>query len=376
MQYQSDIIVIGGGLVGAACTYGLLREGLKVALLDEGDVAFRASRGNFGLVWVQGKGWGTPDYARWSLGSSRLWPRFAAELRDETGVDVALRQDGGFHFCLTEAEFVDREQRLQSLRDAVGADYQFDMLRLDALRERLAGVGDGVVGASYSPMDGHVNPLKLFHAMHRACDKRGALYRVERRVQTISHAQGVYTVESGGDTWQAPRILLTAGLGNKDLAAQVGLHAPVKPNQGQVLVGERVQPFLTHPTIFVRQTDEGTIQIGDSLEDMGFDDTTRTDVLARIAQRAIVCFPQLAGLNLIRSWAALRVMSPDGFPIYQESNTHPGAFVATCHSGVTLAATHALKLAPWIAGGAKPDVLDTFSGDRFLDPNREFNDGH
>lgn len=376
MQHQSDIIVIGGGLVGAACTYGLLREGLKVALLDEGDVAFRASRGNFGLVWVQGKGWGTPDYARWSLGSSRLWPQFAAELLEETGVDVALRQQGGFHFCLSEAEFLDREQRLQSLRDAVGTDYQFDMLRLDALRERLAGVGDGVYGASYSPMDGHVNPLKLFHAMHRACDKRGALYQVERRVQTISHAQGVYTVTSGGDTWQAPRILLTAGLGNKDLAAQVGLHAPVKPNQGQVLVGERVQPFLTHPTIFVRQTDEGTIQIGDSLEDMGFDDTTRTDVLARIAQRAIVCFPQLAGLNLIRSWAALRVMSPDGFPIYQESATHPGAFVATCHSGVTLAATHALKLAPWIAGGPKPDVLDTFSGDRFLDPNREFNDGH
>ena len=98
--------------------------------------------------------------------------------------------------------------------------------------------------------------------------------------------------------------------------------------------------------------------------------------LARIAQRAIVCFPQLVGLNLIRSWAALRVMSPDGFPIYQESNTHSGAFVATCHSGVTLAAAHALKLAPWIAGGPKPEVLDTFAGDRFLDPNREFNDGH
>ncbi|RYF60075.1 MAG: FAD-binding oxidoreductase, partial [Comamonadaceae bacterium] len=103
---------------------------------------------------------------------------------------------------------------------------------------------------------------------------------------------------------------------------------------------------------------------------------TRTDVLARIAQRAIICFPQLAGLNLIRSWAALRVMSPDGFPIYQESSTHPGAFVATCHSGVTLAAAHALRLAPWIAGGHKPAALDVFAGDRFLDPNREFNNGH
>ncbi|MFA4912408.1 MAG: FAD-dependent oxidoreductase [Burkholderiaceae bacterium] len=376
MDYKSDIIVIGGGLVGAACTYGLLKQGLNVALLDEGDIAFRASRGNFGLVWVQGKGYGTPQYAKWSLGSSRLWPTFAADLLAETGVNVELQQNGGFHFCLTQEEFDDRAHRLQSLRDAVGEDYRYEMLHQAELRERLPGVGPQVYGASYSPMDGHVNPLKLFHAMHLACDKRGAIYKVERRVQTVTHADGIYTVQSAGDTWQAPRLLLTAGLGNKDLAAQVGLHAPVKPNQGQVLVGERVQPFLKHPTIFVRQTDEGTIQIGDSLEDMGLDDTTRTDVLARIAQRAIICFPQLAGLNLIRSWAALRVMSPDGFPIYQESSTHPGAFVATCHSGVTLAAAHALRLAPWIAGGHKPAALDVFAGDRFLDPNREFNNGH
>ncbi|MDQ2138051.1 FAD-dependent oxidoreductase [Alcaligenaceae bacterium B3P038] len=376
MQNTSDIIILGGGLVGSACAYGLLRQGLKVALLDEGDVAFRASRGNFGLVWVQGKGYGTPQYARWSLGSSKLWPSLAADLLKETGVDVELKQDGGFHFCLTQAEFEEREQRLQSLRDAVGDDYRYEMLPQTALHERLPAVGPDVYGASYTPMDGHVNPLKLFHALHRACDMSGAMYHVERRVDKIEHDGQQFSVSSGGDTWRAPRILLTAGLGNKALAEQVGLHAPVAPNQGQVLVGERVQPFLTHPTIYVRQTDEGTIQIGDSLEDMGLDDTTRTEVLARIAQRAMVCFPQLSGLNVIRSWAALRVMSPDGYPIYDASTTHPGAFVATCHSGVTLAAAHAMRLAPWIAGGPKPDELDTFSGARFLDPTREFHHAH
>jgi len=376
MHHTSDIIVIGAGLVGSACSYGLLRQGLKVALLDEGDIAHRASRGNFGLVWVQGKGYGLADYARWSLGSSELWPGLRDALQDETGVDVVLQQPGGFHFCLTEAEFVERETRLKWLQSEVGSHYQYEMLPQASLRDRLPGVGPDVYGASYSPMDGHVNPLKLFHALHSACDKRGAAYRVERRVQDIAFANGVYTVKSGGDTWQAPRLLLTAGLGNPALAAQVGLHAPVKPNQGQVLVGERVQAFLKNPTIFVRQTDEGTIQIGDSLEDMGFDDTTRTDVLARIARRALVCFPQLAGLNLVRSWAALRVMSPDGYPIYQASDTHPGAFVATCHSGVTLAAAHVERLAPWIADGDKPEGIDVFSGDRFLDPTKEFHHGH
>ncbi len=67
---EFDAIVIGGGLVGAAIAYGLVRAGLKPALIDEGDVAFRASRGNFGLVWVQSKGLGAPHYQRWTRASA------------------------------------------------------------------------------------------------------------------------------------------------------------------------------------------------------------------------------------------------------------------------------------------------------------------
>ena len=70
-------------------------------------------------------------------------------------------------------------------------------------------------------------------------------------------------------------------------------------------------------------------------------------------------------VRVVRSWAALRVMSQDGFPIYQQSDTCPGAFVATCHSGVTLAAAHALNLAPMIAAGRLADDMAPFSTRRF-----------
>ena len=101
------------------------------------------------------------------------------------------------------------------------------------------------------------------------------------------------------------------------------------------------------------------------MEDVGWDDGTTPDMLVSIAARAVRCFPLLANVKLVRAWGALRVMSPDGFPIYAESPTYPGAFVVTCHSGVTLAPLHAGRIARWIAGHGQPEGIDEFRCDRF-----------
>jgi len=362
---QSDVIVIGGGLVGTAVAYGLARTGADTVVLDQGDDAFRASRGNFGLVWVQGKGHDLPDYSRWTRSSATRWPALAQALMEDSGVDVQLKQPGGFHMCFSDEELLERQSRLQTLQDALG-DYPFQMLDAAELKARLPLIGPSVIGASYTPQDGHVNPLKLLRALHTSAQAKGARFSGGVQVDRIDCAPGEFRVSAGNRRFIAPRIVLAAGLGNPGLAKQVGLHAPVAPNRGQVLVSERVRPFLEYPTINVRQTDEGTVQLGDSMEEVGFDDGTSTEVLAAIAKRGVSTFPLLRDVRLIRAWGALRVMSPDGFPIYQQSDAHPGAFVVTCHSGVTLAAAHALRIAPWVMGGAQPDELGVFAGERFL----------
>lgn len=368
----TDVIVIGGGLVGSAIAYGMARQGTSVTVLDEGDVAFRASRGNFGLVWVQGKGYGCADYARWSRGSSRMWPGFRDMLREETGIDVELSQRGGYHICLDQGELEARRERLQWLQDAVGADeYPFEMMDANAARVDLPGLNPDVAGVSYTPMDGHCNPLKLLHALHTINRLRGVDYRPSTPAQTISHQAGVFTVSTPKGSMQAPRLIIAAGLATPGLSAQVGMYIPVRPNKGQVLITERVAPMLHNATNYVRQTDEGTVQIGDSMEDLGYDDSVHIGVSAEIAARAIRCFPSLRHTSLVRTWSALRIMTPDGFPIYQESASCPGAFAISCHSGVTLAAQHSLAVAPWMLGGEMPNYLSSFSANRFT-PDMKF----
>lgn len=361
-----DVIVIGGGLVGAAIGHGLRGQGLDTVLLDEGDIAFRASRGNFGLVWVQSKGFGAPWYQRWTRGSAGEWAGLAADLTARTGLDLALQQPGGVHLCLSEKEFDDRATRMEQMRAEAG-NFGFDyrMIRADELRDMLPGLGPSVVGASFTPYDGHASPLALLQALHRAFTEAGGAYIPNAKVTAATAAPHDFRVETPAGDFAAPRVVLAAGLGNAELAPLFGLNTPVRPQRGQVLVTERARTILPMPTTSIRQTGEGTIMLGDSMEEVGFDLRQSPPVMAEIARRATLSFPWIAELNIVRAWSALRVMAPDGLPVYDQSERFPGAFTANCHSGVTLAGAHARLLAPMIAAGALDPALAPFSARRF-----------
>jgi octopine oxidase subunit B len=359
-----DLIVIGGGLVGAAIAWGAAREGASVTLLDEGDDAFRAARGNFGLVWVQSKGVGMPPYAHWTRRSADLWPRLASALRDRTGVDTGLRQNGGFAFCLSDEEFEARAGTVHRMHNENG-DIGTRMLDRAELRAMLPNLGDRVVGASFCPIDGHASPLYLLRALHTDAPAAGVRYLPGHRTENIEAAPGNFTVHAGTERISAAKLVIAAGLGSRALAPLVGLSMPVTPLQGQIIVTERLPRFLDHATHLCRQTEEGTVMLGDSQEDVGFNTDTKVATLRDIAAHNLAVFPALQSARIVRTWAALRVMSPDGFPIYEQSERYPGAFAATCHSGVTLAGAHALALAPAILRGALPPELAAFTAQRF-----------
>lgn len=365
-HFDTEFAIVGGGIVGLSVAYGLARLGKQVVVLDEGDNAFRASRGNFGLVWVQGKGASQPAYARWTRRSAKLWPDFAHGLEEQTGLALSLSQQGGFSYYLTEEALHAQAQVLSQLRSALGGEYPFEVLGHNALRREEPGIGPTVAGGILHHEDGHLNSLMLLQALAIAVRQHKVVIRNRCSVEAISPASNGFLFRAAGqEIGRSAQVVLCAGLGALKLGSALGFSTPIRPQRGQVLITEKMPRIMHRPSDVIRQVNEGGVQIGASAEEVGFDSSETLPVTAQLAADAVTLFPQLEQANLLRSWGALRIMSPDGLPIYQQSSLYPGASFVTCHSGITLAAAHACLLPLWLTLGEGAPDLSVFSEGRF-----------
>ncbi len=354
-------------MVGSAIAWGLARAGHNVVVLDGADESERAARANFGLVWGQSKGDSLPDYARWTREALYLWPAFQDELVDETGVHSGFSGDGGLHLCMSERELEDRRDLFSRLGGIEG-DNQLDLRILDRheLADIMPGIGPDVVGAGFCGQDGHASPHALLMAMHRAIIKRGGVIHSNKAVVGISQNAGLWSVQTAQEIFQGAKLVLAAGTGNKALGRLVGVDIPVFGLKGQILVTERLSPRLRLPSHKIRQTEAGTLLLGDSKEpDAGSDDRSTASVIGEIAERCVQMLPWLADINLVRSWAGIRSMTADSYPIYDAYPEFPNLFSASCHSGVTLAPVHAMRLAPQIIDSSFSQQITAMSAGRF-----------
>lgn len=363
-----DVAIVGGGLLGSAFAWGLSRSGQNVVVFDEGDTAIRTARGNFGLVWVQSKGRGMPEYAAWSLKASQLWQSFADELVENTGVDVHYVKEG-YLIAATEAELDQIVVGQKQIHREMGHDaYGYDVLNHQELKSVTPLIANSVPGAVHTGHDGHCNPLHLMRALHHDMQSKGAEYRPNNPVGAIRPQPGggfLLLGRDGKPLGSAAKVIVSAGHGAFDLVRDLGIDLPVYADQGQVLVTEKVSDTMHFATGTVRQTDNGSFLLGASSKEIGLDTRTDLSTLAEVAQHNISIFPFLGQLRLQRAWGALRIMTPDGCPVYQQSEDYPGLFSFACHSGVTLASIHALEVADWVIKGKIPPKFEVFHPRRF-----------
>lgn len=363
---EREIVIIGGGLMGAALAWGLAGSGHDVLVLDGGDLDPRSSKANLGLVWVSDKGLNQPEYALWSRDAALQWPAFASTLEAETGIDLQLQQPGGYNFALSDREMEQLQANMVAIASQThGGLGDYEILGRDELRARLPYLGPDVAGASFCRYDGHVNSLRLFNALHLGMVRRGAEYRSHCPVEQVQPLASGFDLLGTWGKIRARKVVLAAGLDNARLAPMVAMSAPLVRSKGQVIVTEKCRPFFSSVAGSLRQTGEGSVLIGESQETQTRSWSVNHGISAVLAERAAQIFPVIKTLNVLRIWTGFRVKTPDGMPLYEQSQVHPGAFVMLCHSGVTLTALHAMHIAPQIAAGQLADSLLPFDSRRF-----------
>ncbi|WP_214107376.1 NAD(P)/FAD-dependent oxidoreductase [Acrocarpospora catenulata] len=357
-----DIVVIGAGVVGAACAYYLSRAGYAVTVLDRGPIAGGTTGAGEGNILVSDKEPGPElDLALLSAG---LW----SSLADEVG-GFEYERKGGLVVAetpetLTALTTLADRQRAEGVRSAVVVPEEYE-----------PHIARGLAGGVHYPQDAQVQPMRAAARLLRAC---GAQVRTGVRVTGFtkkgSRVSGVRTEQ--GDL-SADAVVNAAGTWAGEVAALAGVELPVLPRRGFILVTEPLpEPLIRHKvytaayvenvassdagletSAVVEDTPAGTVLIGASRERAGFDRTMSYPVLARLAAQAVALFPVLAGKQVIRAYGGFRPYCPDHLPVIGHDLRAPGLYHACGHegAGIGLAPATGLLITRLLAG-ERPEV--------------------
>jgi glycine/D-amino acid oxidase-like deaminating enzyme len=370
---SADVVVIGAGMVGAACAYYCGAAGLAVTVVERGSVAGGTTGAGEGNVLLSDKEPGPElDLA---LRSARLW----RELADEHGSAFEYEAKGGLVVAAAERElgllhrFADRQRAVGVVASPVPD--------LASCEPELA---PDLAGGVFYPQDAQVQPmLAAAHLLRLARVRFGATVLLGTEVVGVA-GDGVRT--SSGVV-AAGAVVNAAGVWSGAVAELAGAPVPVLPRRGFVLVTEPLPPLVRHKvysagyvadvaaddgglrtSAVVEGTRSGTVLIGASRERVGFDRTPSLPVLRSLAAGAIALFPFLARVNALRAYCGFRPYCPDHLPVIGADPRVPGLWHACGHegAGIGLAPATGALLAALITGA--PPFLDAapFRVDRFV----------
>ncbi|MCP1478629.1 MULTISPECIES: NAD(P)/FAD-dependent oxidoreductase [Pseudomonas] len=369
---QSDVLIVGGGLMGSAAAFFLRRRGQSVTLLERDQIGQYASGVNFGNVRRQGRYLGQLELANRSWA---LWKRLP-ELIDD---DLEFIASGHMRVCYREDEIAELEA-YAAAPEARELDLQ--IYRGRELHERFPFLGPDVKGGSYAPHDGHANPRLAAPAFARAAVRAGARIEERTEVSEVQKVGGGFLVgTTDGRQFSAERLLITAGAWGQKLSEQFGEPVPLDTNGPQMAVTEPV-PYalptvigvytkIPEEVIYFRQIPRGNIIIGGGYR-------SKPDMLTRRAQvepRSILnqiqqmrrLLPGVGNLNIIRVWSGIEGYLPDSLPIMGPSGQVDGLYYAFgfCGHGFQLGPGVGDVMAELIATGSTGTSIDAFSIRRF-----------
>ncbi len=356
-----DVAIAGAGVLGASIAVHMARKGARVVVLD-GPVADDGSGTgttprSFGLVWVQSKEPGV--YLALSMASADLYPDYLTLIGD----DCEYVRPGGMLWAETSADLARLAGLMQQQRQTIG--FVADVLSGDQARQREPGLSPHLAGATWCPLDGHLNPRILWRAGRAAATRWGADVRERAPVERLIQTSSGYQIVAGAHTILAAKVVVAAGLWTPQLTAQLGAAVPVETVLGQIVATE-IAPFrVNHPTPDFRQDAAGRLWIGTTHErgrrDLGASEQTT----ATLRRRMAMLYPATKDLATEEVWAGIRPMPPDGHPILGRLPGQEHAYVAVTHSGITLAPVIGRAMADLVLYGRTDPLIVPFGTERF-----------
>jgi sarcosine oxidase subunit beta len=358
MSAQSaDVVIIGGGLMGAATAFFLRRRGVSVILLERGLVGQQASGTNFGNVRRQARFLPQLPLANRAHG---IWCRLP-ELIDD---DIEFLPSGHIRIAYTQEQVGVLEKYARDARE-YGLD--LEMYGGAAMRARYPFLGREVLGASLAPNDGHANPRLAAPAFARAAIRNGAQIFENTEVLAITKDGADFRVSCGdGREFRAPSALIASGAWGDKMSAQFGEPVPMTPRGPQMGVTEpvpyKIMPSVgvatkeLHEMLYFRQIKRGNIIFGGCGRGPAYPDLRRAYVLP---EHTLTQFGQLkrlapavARLNIIRVWSGIEGYMEDNLPVMGTSAKEPGLHYAFGFSG------HGFQLGPGV-GDVMAELIST-----------------
>ncbi|WP_405545783.1 glycine oxidase ThiO [Streptomyces phaeochromogenes] len=372
----SDVLVVGGGIIGLVTAWRAAQRGFTTALVDPepGGGAAQVAAGM--LAAVTELHYGEQTLLGLNLASARRYPDFAAELTEATGQDIGYRRCGALAVAL-DADDRAHLREVHALQRRSGLESEWlsgrECRRLEPM------LAPGVRGGLRVDSDHQVDPRRLAAALVTACERAGATFHrtwADRLTVVRDRATGVVTAD--GTELSAGQVVLAGGsLSGRLTGVPDDVLPPVRPVKGQVLrltVPKRYAPFLSRSVravvrgshIYLVPRESGELVVGATSEELGWDTTVTAGGVYELLRDAHELVPGITELPLTETRAGLRPGSPDNAPLLGPTAL-PGLLLATGHyrNGVLLTPVTGDVMAHALATGELPDEARPFTPRRF-----------
>ncbi len=364
---EYDVIVIGGGVLGASITYHSAKRGLRALLLEKSEFLTGTSGATF--AWVGSHVKKPASYNLFSQEAVRLYAGLEAELEDGIEYEVV----GSIELVRTGEDLAQAREEVKTLREQ---GFNLEVLPYEDVKRKEPIVPPAFSGGIYCPSDAMVNPFSTVRAYLNKARRLGAEVRTRTEVVSILRTGGaVRGVVTPQGEFRADWVVSATGIHTPLIGEMIGVAVPMRRSRGNVLVTERAPRCINgvlgagrgkaDREFSMRQPLAGNILIGPTADDVTFDRSVTADNMFRLAQSAAAGLPALRNLSIIRAYGGVRPMPNDGLPIISEVAEVPGMILVVTHSGITLSVMIGRTVAAHVAGKDESEHFSHYGLERF-----------